>query len=108
MPADLVASARTRYHRLDTASRQVSLRNTGVNTLWVSLDRQRWFDVACGTSWDDRINVPGFWYCTQVGTTSFVVNGLALNQLADGPPAPTEDDLARAPEAADLACEPEG
>lgn len=81
MPAELVADAQIKYYRLATTSRQVSLRNTGVNTLWVSFDRICWFDVACGTSWDDRVNVPGFWFCTQVGTTTAVVNVLALNYI---------------------------
>ena len=93
MPAELVASAKLRYHKLPTASRQISLRNTGVNTLWLSFDKQCWFDVACGTSWDDRVNAPGFWFCTQVGVTSFVVNALALNQLAERPPEPSQDEL---------------
>lgn len=59
-------------------TRQVSLRNTGTNTLWFSLDKKNWVDVACGTSWDDRVNVSELWYCTQVGKTRFVVIGLAL------------------------------
>jgi len=93
MPAELVASAKRRYHKLTTASRQLSLRNTGVNTLWLSFDKKNWFDVACGTSWDDRVNSPGFWFCTQVGVTSFVVNGLALNQPKDALPSPDDDEL---------------
>lgn len=93
MPAELVASPKLRYHKLVTASRQLSLRNTGVNTLWLSFDKQCWFDVACGTSWDDRVNAPGFWYVTQVGVTSLVVNGLALNQPKDPLPSPSEDEL---------------
>lgn len=93
MPAELVANAKVRYHKLATASRQLSLRNTGVNTLWLSFDKNSWFDVACGTSWDDRVNAPGFWFCTQVGMTAFVVNGLALNQLKDSPPVPEESEL---------------
>ena len=93
MPAELVASAKLRFHKLATASRQISLRNTGVNTLWLSFDKERWFDVACGTSWDDRVNVPGFWYRTQVGKTSFVVNGLALNKLDGKHPEPEPGEL---------------
>lgn len=93
MPAELVASARLRYHKLVTASRQISLRNTGVNTLWLSFDRVHWFDVACGTSWDDRVNTPGFWYCTQVGVTALVVNALALNVLTGKSPEPTDEEM---------------
>jgi hypothetical protein len=93
MPADLVASARTCHHRFPTATRQVSLRNTGVNTLWMSFDRVTWFDVACGTSWDDRVNVSGFWYRTQVGRTSLVVNALALNPIKDPAPVPAADEM---------------
>lgn len=93
MPAELVASARRRYHRLVTSSRQVSLRNTGVNTLWFTFDLVNWFDVAAGTSWDDRVTVQGFWYCTQLGETSFVVNGLALNAIGAQAPDPTPEEL---------------
>lgn len=93
MPADLVAGPQVRYHRLTTASRQVSLRNTGVNTLWLSFDRKHWFDVACGTSWDDRVSTRGFWYCTQVGITTFVVNGLALNLPRADLPEPLSEEL---------------
>jgi hypothetical protein len=88
MPAELVASAKLRYHKLPTASRQISLRNTGVNTLWLSFDKTHWFDVACGTSWDDRVNALGFWFRTQLGVTAFVVNAIALNPLKDPAPEP--------------------
>lgn len=74
----LVADAEIRQHKFPVATRQVSLRNTGTNTLWFSLDKKSWIDVAAGTSWDDRVNVEGLWYCTQVGRTRFVVIGLAL------------------------------
>lgn len=92
MPAELVARSAVRYHKFVTATRQISLRNTGVNTLWMSFDRSSWFDVACGTSWDDRVSTGGFWYCTQVGITSFVVNAIALNvtKLETPEPAPEE------------------
>lgn len=92
MPAELIASPRLSYHRLPTTTRQISLRNTGVNTLWMSFDKARWFDVACGTSWDDRVNVPGFWFCTQLGETSFVVNALALNRPNDTVPQPSDEE----------------
>lgn len=93
MPAELIARPAVRYHKLATATRQISLRNTGVNTLWMSFDRTNWFDVACGTSWDDRVNVNGFWFCTQVGVTSFVVNALALNLTKTDAPKPSEEEL---------------
>lgn len=93
MPAELVARARLRYHKFPTATRQISLRNTGVNTLWMSFDRVSWFDVACGTSWDDRVSTNGFWFCTQVGVTSFVVNAIALNVTKLETPEPTAEEL---------------
>lgn len=93
MAAELFSDSKIRYHRLSTASRQISLRNTGVNTLWLSFDRTHWFDVACGTSWDDRVNVPGFWHCTQVGQTTSVVNALGLNYVAEEVPQPTAEEL---------------
>ena len=93
MPAELAARPALRYHRFKTATRQISLRNTGVNTLWMSFDREIWFDVACGTSWDDRVSVVGFWYCTQVGVTSVVVNAIALNVTELDTPSPTPEEL---------------
>ena len=93
MPAERVARAVIRYHKFPTATRQVSIRNTGTNTLWVSFDRQAWFDVAAGTSFDDRVSVSGFWFCTQLGKTLFVVNGLSLNLLSLEIPSPTDEEL---------------
>jgi hypothetical protein len=78
MSENLVVSAAARIHRFPAVTRQVSLRNTGKNTLWVSLNKRNWFDVACGTSWDDRVSVEELRYCTQLGTTTAVVVGLAL------------------------------
>ena len=83
MQFELVATSNERLYRFKTSTRQISLRNVGNNTLWISLNRQDWFDVACGTSWDDRVNVNGFYYCTQTGQTSFVGVGLQL-QLVTG------------------------
>lgn len=75
----LIASAKVEQHEFPALTRQVSLRNTGTNTLWLSLDEgQSWFDVACGTSWDDRVSIREMRYCTQIGKTRFVVIGLAL------------------------------
>jgi len=74
----LVAAAKVQRHEFPTLTRQVSLRNTGTNTLWLSLDKKKWFDVACGTSWDDRVSVRELWYCTQLGKTRFALLGIAL------------------------------
>jgi hypothetical protein len=79
MSAVLIAGAKVKHHAFPAATRQVSLRNTGTNTLWLSLDDgESWFDVACGTSLDDRVSLSKFCYCTQVGRTRFVVIALAL------------------------------
>jgi hypothetical protein len=75
---EIEATPQIAYHRFDAHTRQVSLRNTGVNTLWLSFDRERWFDVASGTSWDDRVNILGLYFCTQTGRTYFVVIGIQL------------------------------
>jgi hypothetical protein len=93
MPGEIRTDAKVRYHKFSTATRQISLRNVGVNTLWVSFDRQHWFDIACGTSFDDRVNVKGMWYRTQLGQTRFVVNGLQLNMTDEAVPEPTEDEI---------------
>ena len=75
----LVARAEVMNHEFPATTRQVSLRNIGTNTLWLSLDEGKtFFDVACGTSWDDRVCVKKLWYCTQLGVTRFVVIGVAL------------------------------
>ena len=81
LSAVLVADAEVRRHAFPCLTRQVSLRNTGTNTLWLSFDKKKWFDVACGTSWDDRVAIEELWYCTQVGRTRFVLIGLALHDL---------------------------
>jgi hypothetical protein len=79
LSANLIAGPTIKHHEFPALTRQVSLRNTGTNTLWLSLDNGKiWFDVACGTSWDDRAVVRDLWYCTQTGKTRFVVIGLAL------------------------------
>lgn len=79
MSAVLIAEREVNSVEFPTDSRQISLRNTGTNTLWLSLDEGKsWFDVACGTSWDDRVSIRELWYCTQVGRTRFIVIGLAL------------------------------
>jgi hypothetical protein len=79
MSAVLVATAEVKEHVFPAVTRQVSLRNMGTNTLWISIDeRKTFFDVAVGTSWDDRVSTQKFWYCTQVGTADFIVVGLAL------------------------------
>lgn len=93
MPATRVADARVRYHRFEVHVRQLSLRNTGQVPLWISLDRKAWFDVAAGTAWDDRASVQGFWFCTQVGSTLFVVNGLQISCKTNDAPAPTDEEL---------------
>jgi hypothetical protein len=92
MPAELVARPQVRHHRFVSATRQVSLRNTGTNTLWISFDRKVWFDVAAGTSWDDRLSITGFWYCTQLGSASFAVNGLSMNLIEFNTPDPTPEE----------------
>jgi hypothetical protein len=78
MATVLVAGPEPKRHEFPATTRQVSLRNTGTNTLWISLNKTFWFDVACGTSWDDRVSVRELWHCTQVGRTQFAVVGLAL------------------------------
>ena len=85
MQFDLVAGSKEKLFRFKTRTRQVSIRNVGNNTLWLSFNGKEWFDVACGTAWDDRVNVDGFWYCTQTGETGFVGVGLQL-QLVNGEP----------------------
>lgn len=86
MSAVLFARSEIECHEFPAATRQVSLRNTGTNTLWVSLDGRSFFDVAAGTSWDDRVNIRKLWYCTQTGRTQFVMIGVALLSL------PAEED----------------
>lgn len=74
----VVASAKVERYAFSDITRQVSLRNTGTNTLWFSFNRRKWIDIAAGTSWDDRVSIREFWHCTQVGRTRFAVIGVAL------------------------------
>ena len=76
-PGETITAATVRVQSADF-TRQIALRNTGTNTLWLSLDNKSWFDVACGTSWDDRVSVRHLWYCTQIGKTRFPLLGVAL------------------------------
>ncbi len=78
MSGNPIARSEVQCFQFPTATRQVSLRNTGTNTLWFSLDKKIWIDVACGTSWDDRVSIEQLWHCTQIGQTRFTVVGLAL------------------------------
>lgn len=99
MSVGLIARSKVKQYEFPALTRQVSLRNTGTNTLWLSIDGgQSWFDVACGTSWDDRVSIRELHYCTQVGRTRFVVIGLALmstdppmeQSVENGPEGPTD------------------
>jgi hypothetical protein len=54
-------------------AKEITLRNVGCNTLWVSLDGKVWHDVACGTSWDQRLEADYFYIRTKVGTTKVVI-----------------------------------
>jgi hypothetical protein len=78
MPDVVVSTSQVQRCALPAVTRQVSLRNTGTNTLWISFDRKKWFDVACGTSWDDRVSIRELWHCTQTGRTRFAMIGVAL------------------------------
>ena len=53
-------------------AKEIAIRNTGCNTLWVSMDGIVWFDVACGTSWDARLEADHFFARTKVGETDMV------------------------------------
>jgi len=93
MPAEHTAGPAVRYLKFETATRQISIRNTGTNALWVSFDRSHFFDIASGTSFDDRMVINGFWYCTQTGITFFVANGISLNVMPSKLPEPTHEEL---------------
>src|SRR5262245_55193857 len=91
MSVVLSAGSEVKRHAFPAVTRQISLRNTGTNTLWLSLDEGKsFFDVACGTSWEDRASTRDLWYCTQLGRTRFVVIGLAL--MSTEPSEPTRGD----------------
>jgi hypothetical protein len=96
MSAVLIANSKVKHHEFPALTRQISLRNTGTNTLWLSLDEGKsYFDVACGTSWDDRVSMRELWYCTQLGKTRFVVIGLSLMDI--GGDGAGDNDSARRP-----------
>lgn len=77
----LKATSKPEWHPFEIPTRQVSLRNLGTNTLWLSFDKKIWFDVACGTSYDERVREKGFWYRTQTGRTFVAVMGVALHAV---------------------------
>jgi len=77
-PDAIVSLSKIQFCELPEPTREIALRNVGTNTLWVSLDKKRWHDVACGTSWDARVVARGFWHCTQVGRTFAVIIAIAL------------------------------
>lgn len=84
MQARCTASTTIEVLEFDTETRQLSVRNTGVSTLWFTFTdpatgKAVWFDVACGTSWDDRVITKRMWFCTQLGKTSFVATGVRLS-----------------------------
>lgn len=54
----------------------ISLRNTGINTLWISFDDKEFFDIAAGTSYDEDIDITTFSAKTLNGFTTFVCNGI--------------------------------
>lgn len=74
-----VATSKIQRYDFHAYTRQLSMRNTGGETLWVSLDEgETWFDVSSGTSYDERVNIDSFLVCTQTGMTSFVAVGVEL------------------------------
>ena len=77
------ATAEEKYFDCVHDSRALSLRNTGGETLWVSPDRKEWFDIPAGTSWGSHSVFKGFWHCTQLGETTFVVNHVDLGLSVD-------------------------
>lgn len=79
MQGDIVATTAVQEHRFPVRTRYVSLRNTGPNTLWISLDNEHWIDVACGTSWDEKVRVDSLWYRTQTGRSKFAIVGVAMH-----------------------------
>lgn len=91
MTAVVLSTARVDSIEFPTETRQISLRNTGTNTLWISFDRRNWVDIACGTSWDDRVSVREMWFCTQIGRTRFVAIGVALMSVPELEPERVAD-----------------
>jgi hypothetical protein len=78
LPDTVVADAKVRKYKLDGRTREVSLRNTGTNTLWISFKKRKWIEIAVGTSWDGRVMVDHFRHCTQLGSTQFSLLAIAL------------------------------
>ena len=79
VPYVLTATSEEQRFDFKVWQRSFSLRNTGMNALWLSIDdRKTWFHVPSGTSWDDRIVIGHFWYCTQTGKTTFEALGTRM------------------------------
>ena len=85
------ASEAEGYCDLGGQTRAISLRNLGGESLWISWDRVQWFDVPSGTSFGSHAVVAGFWHCTQIGETWFVVNRVDLDiDVRPQAPSPQE------------------
>lgn len=74
-------TAEVGYHKFDTHTRRLSIRNEGNGTLFLSFDKENWFPLASGTSYEDPVNAPGVWHRTQTGRTYLAVMGIQLTRM---------------------------
>lgn len=84
------ATLEVKFHRFETHTRRLSIRNEGNGTLFLSFDNKNWFPLASGTSYEDPINAKGVWHRTQVGRTYFAVVGIQMNNLRGQAALPDE------------------
>lgn len=52
----------------------LTMRNNGVNAVWVSWDGRVWFDIAVGTSFECDQETCHIHFCTQTGHSILAVN----------------------------------
>lgn len=52
----------------------LTLRNNGTNTVWISWNGRRWFDIAVGTSYECDQETCHLHYCTQMGRSLLTAN----------------------------------
>ena len=77
-------TAKPGYHKFETHTRRLSIRNEGNGTLYLSFDGEKWFPLASGTSYEDPINTEGVHHRTQVGRTYMAILGVQMSPPRGG------------------------
>lgn len=82
---------RVAFHEFETHTRRISIRNEGNGTVFLSFDKENWFPLASGTSYEDPVNTRGVWHRTQVGRSYIAVVGIQMTPLRGQAPLPVAE-----------------